>query len=100
MSGHPTMQTPEAVFTRYIDAARDEELAIVRAMIRIARSQVAIDYANAAIARYETLLDHTRDVQLELPLSMIKPAQTSHPYDLETFAAVFAVGYAGPLKLH
>jgi hypothetical protein len=75
MSGHPTGEpgsesaSIEAALDNYVIAAREEELAIEKALILVARSEQAIDRANAAMAMADRLR-LMRDTQLELPLLM------------------------------
>ena len=74
------MSAIEVALDNYITAARNEELAIERAMIRLIEA--------TAIARFQS----SRDLfgSDDKPPTLVATA---------TWAAVFAVGYAGPLKL-
>ena len=70
------MSAIEVALDNYITAARNEELAIERAMIRLVEA--------TAIAGFESSRDLFGSDDKPPPL---------------TWAAVFALGYAGPLKL-
>jgi len=62
----PEKSRAEEAFNGYLSAARQEELSVEAAMIRIARSDAAIARAGAAIARHDRLLELTNDVLAHL----------------------------------